>query len=411
MLYSIAWRNIWRSKGKTRITMLLLILSTIILITFVSLITGTLDRIYANAVNIYPGSIHINTEQFDDEPSFENYLSDIQPLIKTLTTPSDLSRQIKSSTTRVESFFLAASKEHSVGMMLVGIEPSKELENATLLHSLTQGRLLSDRDTNAIIIGASLAKKLHVGIGDEISIIGTATDYSFAADTLSVVGIFKTSIEGYDGGMTMINRNYLDKLILSQNMASHIIITPKNPDHSIALAQALNKRMGTKDIEVIDWHTHMSALIEGLELMRISRYMLIYFFIAIIFAVIMIFAILIIFARKREVGIMRALGTTPQQIISIMFIERIILTLLSIIIGAVIAGYLIHYFHLHPIQISAAKDMVHRIGVMEFVLQTKFSYFIIFYNSVIIFMLSMITVIYPILKVANYNPIEAIHST
>ena len=410
MLFSIAYRNIWRAKGKTRITISLIALSTLMLVTFVSLITGTLNQIYSDAVTIYPGSIHINHKKFDQEPSYEHYIEDIRPILKTLHAHPDIMKQIASYSSRVESFFLASSKEHSVGSMLVGVEPEKETQNAKLHQTIIKGRYLKPTDSNAVVIGTVLAKKLHVDINSSVSIIGSATDYSFTADTLKVVGIFQTGINGYDASFMEINRKHLDTLILSEHMASHLVITPKNPDNSLHLAKEIDALLQDKTIESIDWHTHMAALIEGLELMRLSRYMLIYFFIAIIFAVIMIFAILIIFARKREVGIMRALGTTPRQIISIMFIERAILTLIGMVIGAIMAGFLTYYLDIHPITFDSLQDMVHRIGVMEFILKAKFSFEIIFFNAFIIFVLSMITVIYPILRIAYYKPIEAIHA-
>ena len=407
MLFQIAWRNIFRAKGKTTVTILLLVLSTVILTTFIALIVGTFNKMYENAVDIYPGSIHVNQKIYPDSPTYDNLIFNTQHFTSVLKK-HDLIQEI---TTRVESFFLFSSQENSVGAMLVGVEPSKEQKSVRLSKSIIKGRYLNDNDTNGVVIGASLAKKLDVDLGGTISIIGSSTDRSFAAANLEVVGIYKTAIDKMDSGLTHINRSYLDELIMSQNSSSYIIITPKDKDASQELALTLNSTLGTQEIEIVDWHTHMAKMIEGLELIRISRYMMVYFFITIIFAVIAIFAFLMIFARKREVGVMRALGTTPKQVDSILALERMLLTLISIIIGLVISGGISYWLEVSPIVMSNLGEMVQRIGIMEFVLKTKFSFAILAQGGITIFVLSLTTIIYPIWYISRMKPIDAIHST
>ncbi|MDH5465478.1 MAG: FtsX-like permease family protein [Thiovulaceae bacterium] len=406
MLLTIAWRNIWRAKGKTRVTLILLTLSTMVLVTFISLIIGTFNHIYDDAMDIYPGNIHVNHPKYANEPSYDYLLSDAVSLKEKLKNE----KSVAVVTTRMESFFLFSSNENSVAGMLSGIEPETEIKTSKLHTTLIKGRFLTPNDTNKIVIGKTFAKNLNVTLGDTVSIMGNAVDYSFAAANLTVVGIFQTAIPKLDGGLAMINKPYLDTQIGAQGLASRLIITPEKRDQSFALAQTLNEKYSTKGLEIIDWHTHMATMIEGLDLIRISRYMLIYFFIAIIFAVITIFALLMLYARKKEIGVMRALGTTPTQIVGIILIERIILTLISIAVGLVISGYLAYYYEVNPIHIESAGKMVQRLGAMEFVLKTNFSWGTMIQGAITIFLLSIVTVIYPIWKISKEKPIDAIHS-
>ena len=406
MLLTIAWRNIWRAKGQTRITLLLLTLSTIVLVTFISLIIGTFNKIYDDAMDIYPGNIHVNHPKYVDEPSYDYLINDVTELKDKLRSQ----KGIAAITSRIESFFLFSSKENSLGGMLSGIEPQEEIKTTKLHTTLSKGRFLTSEDTTGIVIGETLAHNLKVTLGDTVSIMGNAVDYSFAAENLIVVGIFHTAIPKLDAGLVLINRTTLDDLIGSHDLASRIIMTPKKRDNSFNIAKSLHEKHGNKELEIVDWHTHMATMIEGLDLIRISRYMLIYFFIAIIFAVITIFALLMLFARKKEIGVMRALGTTPSQVVGIILMERTVLTIISITVGLLISGFLTHYYEVNPIYIESAGKMVQRIGAMEFVLKTHFSWAIMIQGALTIFFLSILTVIYPIWHIGKQRPIDAIHS-
>ena len=406
MLGRIALRNVFRSKGKTLVTMTLITLSTVVLGTFISLLVGTFNKMYDNAIELYPGYIQVSTPMYVQKPHFD-YLLD-----NTLALETKLSQEpmLAVVTSRIESLFLFSTKENSLGGMLVGVQPSLEVQSTKLAQSIIQGRYLDDEDTSGVVLGVGLAQKLQVRIGDTVSIIGSDLEGSFAAENLKVVGIFQTAVDTLDHAMAQVNRTFLDALIGTHDLSSYIIITPKDKDTSERVAHHLSQKYGNADVRIVDWHTHLHDLIEGLELIRISRYALIYFFIAIIFAVIAIFAVLMILSRKREVGVMRALGTTPWQIVAILLIERIILTLASIFLGLIIAGFLAYWLEVSPIYMDSMADMVHRIGIMEFVFQAKFSWAILVQSGVTIFVLSLITVLYPIWHISRLKPIEAIHN-
>ena len=242
MFFSLAWRNIWRSKNNTRTTMILTIWAMLILSTFISLLNGTFDKQYDDTINLYPGYIHIEHPKYADDKNYDNLLFDIKSIYKKLQNNED----IELTETRMESFFLFATDDNSAGAMLVGVEPSKEAAMSTFDRQVREGRFLKDEDTNGIIISRELAKRLHLSIGDEVSIVGSGIDYSFVADILKIVGITYTGVYEYDSLFCMINKSYLDKLIGSTNIATHIIVKPKDVDKSPYVTKKLQKKLALK---------------------------------------------------------------------------------------------------------------------------------------------------------------------
>lgn len=403
MFLSLAWRNIWRSKGSTRITMMLTIWATLALATFMYLLNGTFDKQYDDTINLYPGYIHIKHPLYADDPIYDNLMFDIKSIKEKLKGHED----IDFITTRIETFFLFAAKENSFGAMLVGVNPSSEEKMTRIDKQLIEGRYLNDDDTNGVIVGKTMAKKLGISLGGEFSIVGSAIDNSFTADNLKVVGIFATGVEGYDAQFAMVNKAYFDGVINSENIASHIIVKPKDVDDSMDVAKALETLVGSEEVCVIDWHVHMKTVIDALLLIKVSRYMLIVFVLFVIFSVISIFALMTLFSRTYEIGLMHALGTTPRQIILIILLERFMLSAISITIGSLLAAGLAMFIHAHPITFAFATNYANSIGFLDLVLITKFSYENMFTSAGYILLFSMLTLFYPLWKISQLKPIDA----
>ena len=132
-------------------------------------------------------------------------------------------------------------------------------------------------------------------------------------------------------------------------------------------------------------------------------------FIAVIFFVVMIYSFISMFARIKEIGVMRALGTTPSQIIQILVLETLLLAFISAIIGGLFGGYLAYYFQLNPINLGEIGDAYKEFGLITTELPALFSWTTTFKGMVYVFILNLISIIYPIYKVLSFRPIDAIH--
>lgn len=406
MLTAIAWRNIKRSRRRSVITAIMSILTAALYIFYVSIMDGSYAKMFRDSVEIYPGYIQITQKDYRDEPSNEHLLFDAPKIIKKFKDHKD----VEYITQRFESFALYATSENSIGGLFTGIDPAIDPKVSRVYKTIKEGRYLLTTDTNEVIIGKGLATRLKLKLGDTFSMIGSGADYSFAADNLKAVGIFKTGLLDFDNAAVFINKTYFDDLMTTEGAASHIIIRPKDPEKSLEVAAALNATLnGDGDIEIQDWHQYMSSLIEAMQIDRISGMIMLWVLIALIFFVVMIYAYLAIYSRTKEVGIMRAIGTSPRQIIGILLSETIILALISISIGAVLGGYLSYYFELNPIVIPELEETYQQYGILEAVLPADFSWGAVLQGCGFIFMLNLISVLYPIWQITRIKPIDAIH--
>ena len=123
----------------------------------------------------------------------------------------------------------------------------------------------------------------------------------------------------------------------------------------------------------------------------------------------MIYTLLVIYARVREIGILRAVGTTPGQVLAMLLLESVLLGLASVLLGGLIGGALAYYFHIHPIVFSGFEEQFKQYGLALTAMPTAFAPLIIMRDMAIMFVLSVSATLYPIFKVNRFRPIEAIH--
>ncbi|KIM10875.1 MAG: hypothetical protein KU37_09130 [Sulfuricurvum sp. PC08-66] len=402
MLLAMAWRHILRQRRHSLITLILSMLTTTLFIFYVGMMEGSYAKIFKDSAHIYPGFIQATAPKFRDTPTYDYFLENRDALIERIESVQGVARV----TPRVETFVLAASDENAIGALCVGIDPLKEPKVSTLFDTLKEGRLLEPTDTHAVLIGATLAKRLGITLGGSFSILGTAMDESFAAETLTVVGIFQSGLRDFDEAV-FLNLTAFDALFLSHDRASTLVIDPDNYTQSASVAQMLSSQIDEVVIE--DWRVYLSTLVDAMRMDRISGMMMLWLFIVLIFFVVAIYSYLSITARTREAGVMRALGTKPSQIMTLFFLEALILGGISALLGGMMGGLIIYYLELYPITLESMEEAYKAYGFIEATLPTHFSWAIVLEGVGYIALLNIACALYPAWLVVRPRPIDAMH--
>ncbi len=399
----IALKSIRANLSRSIVTVFLTAFSTAILIFSSTLMDGQHRIMLKNAVEVYPGYIQITNKEFRDTPSFDNLIFDEKSVIDKLK----LHNNIQTIATRFETAALFSSDTKTIGAMITAIQPENESQVSKLKMALVEGSYLESNDTNALYIGKELAKRLKVSLGDQLSFISNAADYSFCADNVIIKGIFQTGLYEFDANSAFLNKNYFDEVFVSQNLATHIIVLPKNPTESLKLSQTIQKELAETLISE-SWEEFMESLVKAMELDSIFGYINLGIFFIVIFFVIMIYTLLVVFSRVKEIGILRAIGTTSKQIFSMLVFESTILSLLGVLIGGAIGGYLAYYFNIHPIELEAEyAEYFKQYSIMSTALPTDFNLITIARDMSIMFILGIVSTLYPIFKINALTPSEA----
>ncbi len=408
MIFQLAVRNILAHKKRSIVTLILIASSTAMLVFASAWMEGSHALMLKNAVEIYPGYIQICDKDFPAATSYDHLIFDASAIEKILNNQPN----IASYAMRFESFVLFSGDEKSVGAMLTGVQPAREVYLSRLAASLQRGSYLTTDDTNQIYIGAELAKRLKVEVDDELAFVGSGADYSFTADKVIIKGIFKTGLFDFDASSAFINKKYFDHIMAAQNLATQFVVLPKNPQLAQQVAEILNAELSIKVAEQYQaqsWQQRMSGLVQAMELDSMFGYITLGVIFIVIFFVVMIYTLLAVYGRVREIGVMRAIGTTPSQIMAMLMLENGLLASLSVFAGGIVGGILAVYFEYNPIVISGMEEQFKQYGLAVSSMPTIFMPAMIVRDMTVMFVLTLLSTLYPVLKVNRIPPIEAIH--
>ncbi len=331
-----AWRNLWRNKRRTAVTIAAVSLNVAILIASTGLMEGMMDNFLSNATNLIVGEGQIHVPKFLVDRS----------MYKSLEDPEDIIGRLEGegvpATARSYGFGLVAHETKSAGALFWGIDPEIESRVFDLAKNIYRGTFLSSRAEGGIVLGKKLARSLGVSVGDEIIVVVHAADGSLGNELYSVAGILKSAGDSIDRDTAILNRTDFETLFVSGGRIHEIALNSRGAIPLETLG-AIASRAAPK-AEVKTWRQLMPSLSDMVNLFDVSMWFFwMIFFLAAAMGV-MNTMLMATFERIKEFGVLKALGTTPWQIIRNVSAEAFVLafvsTLIGILMGVPIAFYL-----------------------------------------------------------------------
>jgi putative ABC transport system permease protein len=113
-----------------------------------------------------------------------------------------------------------------------------------------------------------------------------------------------------------------------------------------------------------------------------------------------------IFERTREFGVLMAIGTTPGRLSKILLVESTTMTLVGIVFGVITGSLVTWYFQMHGIVISGASELLRQFGLPER-MYPRLSVLSASIGAGIVLAITILTALYPALKVRRFKPVEA----
>lgn len=402
-ILSIASRNVVRNWRRTLVTTLAMGFAGFIMTLFASLMAGMLQTSERNAVVMNLGDIQIHAYGYRDDPDLYNRIDNDTEIVNKLQNAGFYATQ------RLYGFGLAAAGFTSAGVQLRGVNLKNESTVTEIHNHLMDGRWLIDDDPMGVVIGRKLARTLGVKIGDEIIIIGQATDGSTANDLFKVRGILKAIGDEVDrAGFFMTEEAFRELMVLPEG--AHEIAVMR-PDRSLDLEVAKEKVASiAKGYETMTWRQLEPFIARILDLADAQTIIMILITYVAVAMVILNAMLMSVFERIREFGVMKAVGVTPWQLIRLVYAETMIQVIVASIISLASGWSISSYFQKNGIDLSAVAGNTSFGGVAfdpiwkAYVTTKSLTLPIVF-----LFIIAGLAVIYPAIKAAVIQPVKAIH--
>ena len=334
MLVALAWRNLWRRSQRTVLSLISIALVTALLVFMLSFQEGVYGVLKEATLRIFDGYAQLQPPGWADDPTLD----------RVIDHPGALARQaeglrgVSAAAPRVNAFAILAHGARSYGAAVVGVDPARERRVSSIASMIRTGRYLATGDSDAAILGETLARNLDLAVGGEVTVLGEARDGSVAADVLHVVGLYHSGVPELDRSILEMPLARAQDAFGMEGAANTIAVGGPSlaaVDHAVPVLRTLGHRAG---VSVRDWAALEPALREGIDL-KYAIAMMFYATLVVVVAFIILNTLLMsVLERTREFGMLLALGMRPGRIGAMVWIELLGLALLGCLFGLVLGG-------------------------------------------------------------------------
>lgn len=399
---SLAWRNVWRNPRRSILTLMAIGFAAMLLVFMLSFQFGAYEDMINASVRLATGHLQVQAPGFNDRPKIRKTIQNVPDVLAALSR----TRGITAFSPRSQTFVLASAGSRTRGVLAMGVDPETEKNVSTLPGQIRQGRYLSADAPNTVIVGQYLARRLNIGIGRELTLLGNTKDGSIAATVVTVRGIFQSGIDAFDRSTLQMPLADFDRLFAMGGAVHAIVATTDRLKHIGPIKTALRAEPALNNLAVLDWADLTPGLKQSIQLDLVSGIiMYIILIIVVAFSILNTF-LMAVFERTREFGVMMAIGTPPGRLVRIMLMESLAMTGVGLI-GGMVLGYLVTaYFSSAGIPMGGAADLLAQYGISGR-LYPRLSALSLLTGPLIIGVVTFLTALFPALRIPRLKPVEA----
>ena len=317
MIFKIAWRNIYRNKKRSLITITSIFGALFLIILMRALQFGFYDKLIETVVESYAGYVEVHADGFWDNQNLDNSMEVDQSLINDIKSVEGVENIVQ----RLQTFSLISMGEKTKGGVVNGINISEEQKITDWSKKMVSGSF--DIGDDEIIIGKGIAEYFDIKEDDTLILYGQGYRGMMAAGKYPVKGIIdlkNPDLNKLGIFMTIESaRNYVS----SKEISTHIIIDKekyyKEENIVVDLSNVLSK-----DYEIMSWKETLPEIEQTIT--ADSAGGVIMAFILYIIVVFGMFGTVLMMTeeRKYEFGVLISIGMSRIRLFGIVLILSLI---------------------------------------------------------------------------------------
>ena len=408
MIFSIAWKNVWRNKLRSSIVIASIIIGLLGGTFYLAIAKGMAQQQVSSAINTEISNIQIHHPQFLINDEIKFVINNPDEKVKTIKRIAGVTEV----TSRITSAAMASSAITGTGIFIKGIDVDEEKRTTDISTLLIDGTYFETKLRNPIVIGEKLATKLKVKVRSKvvITIQNASGDISYSA--FRVAGIYKTNNSNYDQMNVFVIKEDLANLIgvnLSDVTEIAVLLDHNNlTDSTLAtIKQLFKKDIDSKNIVVRSWED-ISPVLKMLNDMTVQYSMIfvIIILVALSFGIIntMLMAIM---ERVREIGMLMAIGMNKVQVFFMIMLETIFLSITGGVLGLLLSWIIIEITATTGIDLSAIAEGLNSMGYSSF-LYPELDYVYYALIGLLVVITAIFASIMPARKALKFSPAEAV---
>ncbi len=397
LILKIAFRNLFRQKRRTILTALSMLGGFVLNAVFI----GWADGSYNNIIDMFTrnrlGHIQIHQKDYLDRPSLYKTIDNL-PEISLIIEKTE---NVESWAPRLFSAGLASVREEAAGVQIIGVDPERETLTTQFDKKIVEGKNFSASPSKEAVIGKGLATILSAGLNDEIVIVSQAADGSIANELYTIIGIAESGDEATDRISLYLHLKEAQELLALEGRIHEIALTVRRLNDVKKVNSSLAKEIDNPDVSVEPWQVFARSFYVAMKADKRGNWVMLLVIMIIVAVGVLNTVLMSVLERRREYGVLKAVGTKPPQIIKMVLYEVIILALICIVIGIGV-GLVINYFlSTHGITLPRAFTYG---GIKFQILQSEINARSFYIPALTIIFAASVVSLFPAIRAARTDP-------
>lgn len=392
----MAWRNVWRNRRRSLVTVAAMSLALLIMILYAGLMAGYFRDMERNILDLEVGDIQIFAASYRDNPSLYTRIEDPEALLGSLEAAG-----LRASD-RLLAWGLAAGEDTSAGASFRGVDVERDARVSKIHREVARGEWLDPADPKGVVLGRRLARTLGLEPGGEVVVLTQGADGAMAYDLFRVRGILRGIGDATDRTGLFMNEAVFRELLLVPE-GTHQIIVRRSQEQPLAGVADLVRALAA-EFDVKTWRQLLPTLASMLDSGRaamVVMFVIVYIAIGIVILNAMLMAV---FERIREFGVLKAIGVGPFEVVGLILLESAIQTTIAIAVGAALAVPGLYYLSHTGIDLGSMSMM----GIaMDPIWRAEASSETFTQPIVVLVVIVALAVCYPALRAALIEPVDA----
>jgi len=402
MFLRLAWRNIWRNRKRSLISIASVLFAVVIAMVMRSMQVGFYTHSINNVVSFYTGYIQVHAPGYWERKSVDRSFTEADSPAKMIGGM----RHVVSVAPRLETFALASAGNITDGAMIVGIEPETENRMTNLKNKLVSGQYLTT-DDSGVLLAEGMARHLQLTVGDSVVVLGQGYHGTMAMGKYPITGVVKFPTPELNTTMIFMTVPAAQELTGAYDRLTSLAVMLDNEKQLDPVLNSIRDHLGG-DFEVMSWKEILPELVQYIQIDNASGLIMLYVVYMVIAFGVLGTVLMMTMERTREFGMLMSVGMKRGALRKMIVVESVMLTFSGVVAGVIVSIPIILRYHANPIRLTGEFATAAEQWGFEPIMPFSLDPHIFFTQAVTVLIIAIAAAIYPIIRVSRLDPVTAL---
>ena len=399
-LIKISWRNVWRNKLRSFVVIISVVFGLLGGIIIIAMSYGLNEERMNNAVKTYLSHIQIHNKSFSEEYNIKHTIDNLDGIKNAIDNDS----RVVSYSKRIILNGMLSNSNGSYGIQVKGVDPIEEAKVTNTYEKIIEGEYFKSKRDNTILVGKKLADRLNLKIKSKVVITFQDENYELTSLLYRVEGIFRSGNSRYDEANVFVKNVSITKNLPNFSGYHEIPILLTDIELRNQVKNDLISKNSNNLIE--GWDDISKDLAYANEMLAAVLYIFMMIILSGLSFGIVNTMLMAILERRKEIGMLMSIGMSRFKIFLMISFETMFLSIVALPIGLILSYSIVEYYSVVGIDLSIVEAGLENFGVgtrLYFKVPNQ-EYFIV---AIMVFVISIISSIFPSVRALKINPVEA----